>query len=173
VNEQRHGLTLRRVQWTRACRADGVGGAQGRKPRGQQVAGLTCCSADRSTRDLVRQRGERGGGSMLMVGVLTVLLMIGVTGVVVAGYLVAAHRVRTAADLAALSGAAAVASGADGCPAARSNARSNGARLVECGQVGDAVDFVVTVRAEVRVQVMFPGLPQRLGAVAHAGSEAE
>jgi secretion/DNA translocation related TadE-like protein len=108
---------------------------------------------------------------MLMIGVLAVVLMLSVSGVVVAGYLVAAHRVRTAADLAALSGAAAQASGSDGCPAARSNARSNGARLVECGQVGDSVDFVVTVRAEVEVDVLFPGLPKRLRAVAHAGSD--
>lgn len=117
-------------------------------------------------------RTERGLGTVVTVGVMAVLLALGVTGACIAGYLLAAQRVRTAADLAALSGATAYAKGADPCAAARRNARGNNAVVVSCSQVGDLVDFVVTIRAEVRVRVRLPGLPTRSTAVAHAGSTA-
>lgn len=109
---------------------------------------------------------------MLMVGLLAAVLALSVAAICIAGYLLAAHRARAAADLAALSGAAAFAAGQDGCSAANGNATANDARVVSCSQVGDPVDFVVTVKVEVVVQVTAPGLPRRLGAVAHAGSGA-
>lgn len=115
-------------------------------------------------------RSERGVGTVLMVGVMAVIVVLSVAGVCIAGYLVAAQRARTAADLAALSGATAYAAGQDPCSAARRNARANGASVVLCNHVGDAVDFVVTVRAQVRVGVRVPGLPTRSTAVAYAGS---
>ena len=118
-------------------------------------------------------RSERGSGSMLMVGVMTVLLMFGLTGMCVAGYLVAGHRARSAADLAALSGASAFAAGRDACGAARENALKNDARVLSCQQVGDLVDYVVTVRIEVRVQARIAGLPTTLEVVAHAGSGSQ
>lgn len=105
-----------------------------------------------------------------MVGVMAVILALSLAGICIAGYLVAATRARTAADLAALSGATAYADGQDACAAARRNARANGASVVLCNQVGDAVDFVVTVRAQVRVGVRVPGLPTTSTAVAYAGT---
>ena len=93
----------------------------------------------------------------------------GMTGYVVAGYLVSHHRARSAADLAALSGAAVHARGEDACDQARRIARRNGARVTRCDQVGDSVDFVVTVRVVVEVGVRSPGLPRRVQAEAHAG----
>lgn len=117
-------------------------------------------------------RDERGSGSMLMIGVMTVVLMLSLSGICLAGYLVAAHRARAAADLAALSGAAVFVTGGDGCGAAHRNARSNGGRLVSCEQVGDQVDFVITVRVEVRVRTGVAQLPRTIQAVAHAGSGA-
>ncbi len=115
-------------------------------------------------------RSERGVGTVVMVGVMAVILALSLAGVCIAGHLVSATRARTAADLAALSGATAYAAGQDACAAARGNARANGASVVLCNQVGDAVDFVVTVRAQVRVGVRLPGLPTTSTAVAYAGS---
>jgi secretion/DNA translocation related TadE-like protein len=108
-----------------------------------------------------------------MVGVMTVLLMFGLMAMCVAGYLVAGHRARSAADLAALSGASAFAAGRDACGAARENALKNDARVLSCQQVGDLVDYVVTVRIEVRVQARIAGLPTTLEVVAHAGSGSQ
>jgi secretion/DNA translocation related TadE-like protein len=109
---------------------------------------------------------------MLMVGVLTVVVMLGLVATVIAGYLVAGHRARSAADLAALSGAVASGDGGDGCPKARSVAKANGAHVVSCDHVGDALDYVVTVRVEVVVGLAVPGLPDRVAAVAHAGASS-
>lgn len=106
---------------------------------------------------------------MVMVGVMIVVTALALTGCCLAAYLAAAHRVRAAADLAALSGAAAQTGGADGCRAARDAARSNGAEVTRCEQAGDDVDFVLTVRVERRVPVLFPGLPGHVWAVAYAG----
>ena len=110
---------------------------------------------------------------MLMIGIMTVVLLLALAGVCLAGYLVAVHRARAAADLAALSGAATYARGGDSCVAATRVAVGNGARLVSCGTVGDRVDFVVTVRVEVRSSTGVRGLPTRIPAVAHAGSGAQ
>lgn len=109
---------------------------------------------------------------MLMVGVMTVVLMLSLMAVCIAGYLVAVHKARSAADLAALSGAVAAAAGKESCPAARRVAQANQVRVVSCEQVGDAIDFVVTVRVELHVAVTVPGLPTRVGAVAYAGSQS-
>jgi secretion/DNA translocation related TadE-like protein len=108
---------------------------------------------------------------MLMVGVMTVVLVLSLVGVCIAGYLVAAHRVRSAADLAALSGAGAMATGLDPCAAAQRNARVNGVRVAACDVVGDRIDFVVTVRVELRVRVAVRGLPSVVRAEASAGSQ--
>lgn len=116
------------------------------------------------------RRDEYGGGSMLILGLMVVVMTVTFVAALVAGYLIAAHRVEVAADLAALSGASAYASGRDGCSEARRNAAGNAARLVRCSQVGDQLDFVVSVTAEVEVDALMPGLPTRLRAVAHAGS---
>ena len=61
---------------------------------------------------------ERGSGTLLMVGVSAVLMVLAFAGVVAAGYLAAVHRARSAADLAALSGAVEVQRGGDACVAA-------------------------------------------------------
>ena len=78
----------------------------------------------------------------------------------ISGYLLGYHRARAAADLAALSGAAAIQQGRDGCAEARRLAAANGARLADCDQVGDQVDFVITVRVTVAVRSRMPGLPR-------------
>jgi secretion/DNA translocation related TadE-like protein len=114
-------------------------------------------------------RDQRGSGTVLMAAVMAVVVALGAVATVVAGYLVGHHRARSAADLAALSGAAAYAQGEDACAEARRTARRNGARVARCDQVGDPVDFVVTVRVVVPVAVRSPGLPRQVEAEAHAG----
>lgn len=59
---------------------------------------------------------------------------------------VASHRAKGAADLAALAGASAYAEGADACASAGALARANGAELVACSVHGDRTGFVVVVR---------------------------
>lgn len=112
---------------------------------------------------------ERGSGTLLVVGVMAVVGVVAVVALVAACYLVAGHRARGAADLAALSGAAAYAEGHAPCPAAARLATSNGARLTRCDQVGDDVDYVVSVTVVVGVGVRVPGLPAVLSGRAHSG----
>jgi len=117
------------------------------------------------------RRDERGGGTMLMIGVAAFVMLLGYLAMIICGYAIAAHQARAAADLAALSGATAASQGADACDAARRNARAHLARIVSCERVGDQIDFVVSVTASVGTTVRMPGLPKRMSAVAHAGSE--
>ena len=116
-----------------------------------------------------RMLGERGSGTILMAGIMGVVVTLGAMAMVVAGYVVGYHRARAAADLAALSGAAAFTAGGDSCAEARRTAGLNGARVTRCGRVGDDIDFVVTVRAVVDVRSLLPGLPKEVEAVAYAG----
>lgn len=104
-----------------------------------------------------------------MLGILLVVMAVSVAAIVISGYLLGGHRAKSVADLAALSGAAAVLSGGDGCAAARALAARQAVAVTACDQVGDQIDFVVTVRATVRVANVPPGLPRSISAVGHAG----
>ena len=116
-----------------------------------------------------RRRDERGSGSILIAALSGVVVVLGCAAMLIAGYAAAHHRARAAADLAALSGAAAYGEGGDPCPPAARIARGNGASLESCEQVGDAVDYVVSVTAVVTVTHRVPGLPREVSASAHAG----
>jgi secretion/DNA translocation related TadE-like protein len=119
----------------------------------------------------VRRGGAaaRGSGTVLMAGVMGVVGVLFVVALLVAGYLVAAHRARGAADLAALSGAGRYQQGGDPCAAAGRTAAANGARVTSCDRVGDRVGFVVSVTVVVDVRALLPGLPRTVAARAHAG----
>jgi len=106
---------------------------------------------------------------MLMIGVMWALLLIAIGVMCIAGYLVALHKARGAADLAALSGAVAIQAGADGCQAAGFAAHQNQTAMISCDQVGDAVDFVISVRVAREIRLEIPGLPTKITALAHAG----
>ena len=106
---------------------------------------------------------------MLMIGIMAVVVLLVGAALLIAGYLLAHHRARAAADLAALSGATAYAAGNDACTQARRTARANGAQITSCELAGDPVDFVVTVRTKVPVGVRIGGLPRSVAAEAHAG----
>ena len=115
------------------------------------------------------RQDERGSGSVLVMAVMVVVLAVASAGILVAGYLVGAHRAKSVADLAAVSGAAAVVAGGDGCATARRVATRSGVVVSRCQQVGDQIDFVVGVTATVTAPVGVPGLPRHISAVAYAG----
>ena len=112
---------------------------------------------------------ELGSATVLMVGIMGVVVALSSAALVIAGYAVGYHRARAAADLSALSGAAAFQQGREPCAEAAQTARQNGARTVRCNQVGDAVDFVVTVRVSVVAGTRIPHLPKVVAAEANAG----
>ena len=115
------------------------------------------------------ERSELGSASILMTGIFAVVVALSSTALLIAGYALGYHRARTAADLSALSGAAAFQQGRDACAQARQTARRNGARVQQCDLVGDAIDFVVTVRVSVPTRTQIPQLPKDVSAEAHAG----
>ena len=115
------------------------------------------------------RRDERGAASVLMIGLMGVVILFGSAAIVIAGYLGAHHRARAAADLAALSGAAAYQQGDDPCGQAYRTALGNGAVVRHCDQVGDQIGFVVTVRVAVPIRLRIPGLPRTAEAEAYAG----
>lgn len=107
----------------------------------------------------MRFRGEDGSGTVLVIGlVAAVLVLLGGLGLVATGYLTRS-RAQTAADLAALAAADAVAApqgvlvaseaqvAADPCGRARETAARNGAVLTGCDWQSDGV-VAVSVRAE-------------------------
>ncbi len=104
-----------------------------------------------------------------MAGIMGVVVALSGAALVIAGYAAGYHRARAAADLSALSGAAAFQQGRDPCAQAALTARHNGARVDGCNHVGDAVDFVVTVRVSVEARTRIPQLPRTVAAEAHAG----
>ena len=114
-------------------------------------------------------RSESGSASVLMTGVIGFVVALSSAALVIAGYAVGYHRARAAADLSALSGAAAYQAGREACAQAGRIARQNGARLDHCDVVGDAIDFVVTVRVSVLAGTRIPHLPHAVAAKAHAG----
>lgn len=112
---------------------------------------------------------ELGNASVLMAGIMGVVVALSGAALVIAGYAAGYHRARAAADLSALSGAAAFQQGRDPCAQAALTARHNGARVDRCNHVGDAVDFVVTVRVSVEARTRTPQVPRTVVAEAHAG----
>jgi secretion/DNA translocation related TadE-like protein len=112
---------------------------------------------------------EIGSASVLMIGIAGVIVVLSSAAIVVGGYAVGYHRARAAADLSALSGAAAYQQGREPCAQAAKTARQNGARVDRCDLVGDVIDFVVTVRVSVVARTRIPQLPRTVAAEAHAG----
>lgn len=138
----------------------------------KEVAGRRCAGRSLTGR-LVDARGgslsDRGSGSVLMVAVVAALFLLTVAGVAVASAVLAVHRTRAAADLAALAGAVAVAQGqssSSACGAARAVAARNGAVLLGCGT---GADGSVLVRTSTRVTLGIPGQPRVASASSRAG----
>jgi secretion/DNA translocation related TadE-like protein len=94
---------------------------------------------------VTRRRDERGAASLFAVACLSVLLLIGAALGVVAAMVTAHRSAQSAADLAAISGATALADGGDGCAVAARIAAANEATLGECRVSGLEVSLTVTV----------------------------
>ncbi|QGF22828.1 Rv3654c family TadE-like protein [Raineyella fluvialis] len=114
---------------------------------------------------------QRGSGTLLLCGVGVILLVLTWVGAVGGAYAIALHRVRGAADRAALAGAVAYASGYPPCPAARRQVAAEApAALTGCREVGDLHRYVISAEVQWPVATRVPGMPRSLSAVAHAGS---
>lgn len=120
-----------------------------------------------------RSSGSSGAGTVLVATVVWLSLLLAAGVALVVGYAAAAQKVNAAADLVALSGAAAQASGADGCREAARAARANGVRLAGCRVAGDILEFAVAVEVELPIPGALPGLPDRLRASATAGRSSQ
>jgi len=112
---------------------------------------------------------QHGSGTVLVAAAVVVLMVVAASLLVIGGYLVAADRVRGAADLVAISGATRVSQRGDGCRAARDLAGLNGVLLLRCTVRGDSLDFVVSVTVRQPVRVRLPLLPDGVQATSHAG----
>jgi secretion/DNA translocation related TadE-like protein len=91
------------------------------------------------------RRDEGGAASLFAVACLAVLLLVGAALGVVAAMVHAHRQAQSAADLASLAGASAVADGGDGCGAAAQIAAANGAAVQGCRVLGHDVSVRVTV----------------------------
>ena len=114
--------------------------------------------------------GEEGSGTVLGVAAIGVLLLVLVGGLGLASAVVAGHRARAAADLAALAAAGAIQSGAgDGqaCGRAATVAGANAAQATRCVVQADGS---VAVEATAAVGLVLPGIGgPRARATARAG----
>jgi len=119
-----------------------------------------------SARVVVPQTRQHGSAAVLATVLVAVLVVVALFVTAVGGAVVDRRRVAAAADLAALAGASALQSGNDGCAAARSTARRNGARATSCAVEGEDV----TVLTERRTQPVF-GRRFTVRATARAGPE--
>ncbi len=82
---------------------------------------------------------DRGYGSAMALGIITVTLSLLTGGLLLAGVVLSTHKARAAADLAALAAATRVLRGADAgtaCAVAREVAQRNDARLGLCRALG-------------------------------------
>ena len=128
---------------------------------------------DRTGRPLSKERAQadRGSATAFAAAISLVLVMAATAAVFVVAVVLASHRARSAADLAALAGAVSEVGGGDGCSAARINAHANRAELTSCRVTGDTSSFVVAVTVTVPTGLRAP-LPLTVGADAHAGNVA-
>ena len=112
-------------------------------------------------------RDERGSGTLLVVAGVVLAAVAASVLVLVGIALTGIQRVRSAADLVALSAATAQANGDEPCVAAAQLAAANQVELRDCRAAGDLLDFVVTVT----VAAPSDSLPGRFGFTtrSHAG----
>ena len=98
---------------------------------------------------------DRGSASVLVALAALLTFAVGVGATLFAAALRAGSRARTAADLSALAGAEALATGGDPCAAAGTVARANAARVVACAADSTGMPGAVTVLVEVRPPGVF------------------
>jgi len=93
---------------------------------------------------------ERGSATVVMLGVIAAVLMLTISGLFLASAVLASHRARAAADLAALASAGVLMRGeppAAACHSAAQVAAANHGRVQGCIAVGTEVRLTIAVRA--------------------------
>ncbi len=112
---------------------------------------------------------QRGSGTMIAAAGVLVAAVVAAAVILGGAATLAVHRVRSAADLVAVSAAAEKSRGGDACQSARQLASSNGVSVRECRISGDDLDFVVSVTVTLPFTHPLPGVPRVIEATAHAG----
>lgn len=114
---------------------------------------------------------EHGSGTVLTATIALCLTFGALVGVWVIGWGSSHQRATRVADLAALAGADATASGGDGCSEARRVADRNGGSVSRCTLKGEAPSFVLVVEVTVplRPRITLAGAPTTVRAEAAAG----
>lgn len=115
-------------------------------------------------------RDQRGSGTVLALLVLALVLLATAISAGLGAMVLAHRRAQTAADLAALAGAAVTGPGGAefggrACPRAESIARANGADLIGCEERSGVVGVTVAVGLPLRL----PGTGDHVLARARAG----
>ena len=93
---------------------------------------------------------ERGSATVVMLAVIAVVLMLTISGLFLASSILASHRARAAADLAALASASVLMRGepsAAACQFAAQVAAANHGRVQGCIAVGTEVRLTIAVLA--------------------------
>lgn len=112
-----------------------------------------------------RAYADRGGATILLLGLGLVFVLVGTFGAAVAATGMAAQRAAVAADLGALAGATRALDGAAvACASAADIAQRNAGRMVDC--VVDGLDVLVTVEVAF---TPIPGLTRVATSTARAG----
>lgn len=100
-----------------------------------------------------RSPDERGSATVVMLGVIAAVLMLTISGLLLASAVLASHRARAAADLAALAAAGVLMRGEPAPAACESAARVaalNHGRMEQCIASGTEVQLSVAVIASVK-----------------------
>ena len=117
----------------------------------------------------VNGRNERGSGTVLMMTVIMIAAMVAFVCACLLAWFGCVHRARSAADLAALAGADAYASGGNACAAAKQTAAINQAKLTTCKVDSNGIQFIVRVTVQVDAKpTIFLG-PRQFGHTSEAG----
>lgn len=93
-----------------------------------------------------RLRGEDGYATIAVTGIIVAITSLLLVIAVIGSRVTARHEAQVAADLAAVAGAWALATGNDSCAAADNTARDNGAILESCIEKATDIIAVATVR---------------------------
>lgn len=113
---------------------------------------------------MAEHRDEAGAGTVLAVAMMGLLVTVTVATAGVVGVVAGHRRAQSAADLAALAGAATLQSGGDPCRQAAAIAQRNGANLRRCEVEGWEVAVLVAAEG-----VRLPGAAMQLEARGRAG----
>jgi secretion/DNA translocation related TadE-like protein len=100
-----------------------------------------------------RRPDERGSATVVMLGVIASVLLLTISGLLLASAVLASHRARAAADLAALAAAGALIRGEPAlaaCESATQVAALNHGRVQQCIAFGTEVRLSVAVSAGVK-----------------------